>query len=716
MAAWWKKPLRAVTLEFPASDVATIDVASIVDESHWGHANTLCVFATGYYPGGTAFYPSAIAPHYPGLSGRDLLQEAITAARRNGQHVIAYLASIWGDAEMYRRHPDWAQRKANGSVTSWDDAYTSVAMCPNSPYRDYFASLVREISETYPVDGFYFDEPSFQSWCNCSYCQEKFYSETHRPLPTEEKWDDPTFLTFLRWRFQQISSWRDELYRLAKTDERCIFFQGAFPLTRFKRRPYTISGVPELNSYYQQRFGVWWHVPLAHAADLAQPTATGDLIHFELYRSSVSEPLWWYGISLRYGQAIAQSKQILVLSMMAQSPFDLLGLSDAELRLSVAEILANGGAPLFARYYPDQVDQEGWDRAYRAFEEAKALSPYLHKRESIKYAALLFSEHTLHRFDHTGDRPEHLVELKGFAKALLQSQLPFDIVTERDLARLHEYRVLILTNASCLSSEAKAAIRAFAADGGGIVGSYESGMYDEHGRRTPEDDFSKLFGLSYQGPRLPFQTDVYLRLREKHVLPLMLPTGKRVPTGGAQVSIEAEAAEVVADLLGGSTVHYAPLGTDPQQPAILCYSDQSSGRSTFFAPPLGARYLEFGVEDHRSLIAAAVTWAAQADAPVRTRNAPRTLALTAFYQPAFKRTLIHLVNSVRDEVTLPISEVHTHTDITVELEVGEQPANVFSLGDEGAITWSMEGGVVRVQISSLTYHRLIVIEHAEAEA
>ena len=98
---------------------------------------------------------------------------------------------------MFIQHPDWAQRKADGRVTSWDEAYASVAMCPNSPYREYLAQVVEEISANYAVDGFYFDEPSFQSWCSCSYCREKFFAEFHQELPVIEDWGDPVFQKFI---------------------------------------------------------------------------------------------------------------------------------------------------------------------------------------------------------------------------------------------------------------------------------------------------------------------------------------------------------------------------------------------------------------------------------------------------------------------------------------------------------------------------------------
>ena len=633
MTNWWDEPLRAVTLEFPASDVATIDVKGIVDETHRGHVNTLIVFATGYYPGGTTFYQSRIAPHYPGLGQRDLLAEAIAAAHANGQKAVAYLASIWGNRDLYFAHPDWAQRKADGRVTSWDADYNSVAMDPLSPYRDYFASVVREIADNYAVDGFYFDEPSFQSWSASAACQRAFEAEVGVPLPTVENWDDPAFQRFIAWRYDQIADWRRSLYDTAKRDDRCVFFQGAFPLASLSHRANHFSGAPPQRSYYRERFGVSWHVPLAHGDDMARTAETGDVVHMELYRASVGEPLWWYGVALRCVQSIAKGKPILVLSMMAQSPFDLYGLSEAELRLSVAELLANNAAPLFARYYPDQVDQDAWERVYERFAEAQALAPYLRDRQSIPYVALLYSQTTVERFDHVDGKPAQLSELKGFAKALLQEKILFDVITEADLIdSLDRYQVLILPNASCLSAASKAAIRRFVAAGGGLIGSYESGIYDQTGLRTPADDLSETFGVRYLGGTLPFQFDIYMQMTGAGPLSTALPAGKRLPTLGMQVVVETQAAEVTAEVRGASTVHYAPLSEDIGPPTVLTNETSGGGRTVLFTTPVGARYLEFGIRDYRGLIAAAVNWTADTPPPIRVSNAGDALALTAFRQ------------------------------------------------------------------------------------
>lgn len=709
MANWWDEPLRAVTLEFPAADVATIDVKGIVNETQRGHVNTLIVFATGYYPGGTAFYQSKIAPHYPGLGARDLLADAIEAAHANGQKAVAYLASIWGNRDLYFAHPDWAQRKADDSVTSWDAAYNSVAMDPLSPYRDYFASIVREIADNYDVDGFYFDEPSFQSWSASPACCRAFEAEFGLPLPTDENWEDPVFQQFLAWRYEQIAAWRQSLYDVAKRHDRCVFFQGAFPLASLRGEMTQISGAPPIPAYYRERFGVSWHVPLAHADDMARTAATGDIVHMELYRASVGEPLWWYGLALRYVRAIAKGKQILVLSMMAQSPFDLYGLGEAELRLSTAELLANNAALLFARYYPDQVDQPAWERVYARFAEAAALAPYLRDRQRIPYVALLYSQTSVERFDYRDGKPSQLGELKGFAKALLQEKILFDVVTESDLcAGIEGYQALILPNASCLSAECKAAARAFVAAGGGLIASYESGLYDATGLRARDDDLAKVFGLTYSGETLPFELDIYMQMTAAHPLPADIPAGKRLPTMGMQVVVEPDGAQAVAHAQGASEVHYGPLGDEIGPPTVLAKASDEGGRSVLFTTPIGVRYLEYGIPDFRNLIAAAVNWTAATPPPVRVRNASDALALTAYKQG--ERTLVHLVNSIRDETRLPINETIVSRDLVIEVDLQTAARSVIARGDETEMTWRQNAGLLSIQLAAVAYHVLLVIE------
>ncbi|MCY3936389.1 MAG: family 10 glycosylhydrolase [Chloroflexi bacterium] len=719
---WWQRPLRAVTLEFPAANVATIDVRAIIDEAHAGAVNMLVVFSTGYYPGGTAFYRSQIAPHYPGLGERDLLAESIEAARRNGQRVISYVASIWGNRDMFFAHPDWAQRKADGNVTSWDENFNSVAMDPVSPYREYFASVVEEISENYDVDGFYFDEPSFQSWSASKACRRAFYDEFGVELPTVENWADPIFQHFIQWRYRQIRTWRESLYAIVKRPERCIFFQGAFPLASLPS-PRVISGAPPMVSFYERRFATNWQVPLAHGDDIARETEFADLLHFELYRSSlVGEPLWWYGLSLRYGQSISRGKPILVLSMMANSPFDLYGMEETELRLSVHEILANGGAPLFARYYPDRVDQGAWENVYQLMREARDLEEFLVDRESIPYVAMLVSQSTLERHEQDG-RPSHLGEIKGFAKALLQQKVPFDVITEEQLnaETLARYQALILPNTSCLPDAALTAIRTYVAAGGGLLASYESGRFDETGLLRIGDDLGDTLAVEY-GDLRGFQVDAYMQMGELGDFAPDVDARRSIPSLGMQQNVREAGAEALAWAGGESTVHYAPLDDQRGAPTITRFTQPNGGRAVYIAIPIGLRYLEFGVPDFPRLIAGGTRWAAGTEAPIRVRNAPLTLAVTAFRQrvPAARdrkkedRIILHLVDSVREERKQPIIEAPIHHDITLELDVSATVQTVRSVaGVNSELNWSQAAGQLNVRLPEFHCVAILVVECAE---
>ena len=51
-------------------------------------------------------------------------------------------------------------------------------------------------------------------------------------------------------------------------------------------------------------------------------------------------------------------------------------------------------------------------------------------------------------------------------------------------------------------------------------------------------------------------------------------------------------------------------------------------------------------------------WAAKESAPIKLKNAPRTIALTGFMQTDMNRQVIHLVNSMRDEINQPIVELN----------------------------------------------------------
>lgn len=498
-----------------------------------------------------------------------------------------------------------------------------------------------------------------------------------------------------------------------QTNGRCVIFQGAYPLTRLRQMG---SSAPEVSppNLYQQRFGVEWYVPIAHGVSLEDTASIEDLLHLDLQRRTVGETMWWCGVAMRYGQSLARGKPVLASLQPAYIPFDRFNLPETELRLMVGEALANSASPLWVYNLNRRQDRRALDTLLALLKQARAMEAYLDERSSVKYAALLFSRSSVERFDHLGDQPSHLDCFMGFAKALLQEKLLFDVVTEDDLAEhLWRYKVLILPNVSCMSAKAKRAVRLFLSSGGGVVGSFATGQFDESGQRTPGDDFARLFGVRYQTAFPIFHgLDVYMHLQpevNETTLAAPIPAELSLPTGGTQVEVEPDGGKVVARIRGGLGGYYADVQAGAGPPTVIAYEKENGGRSVYFAPPLGSRYLEFGIPEHRSLIAAAVQYAARGWPIIRVYNAPLTLQLTAYWQAGQKRLVIHLINSLWDASAQPLEEVPECRDVDLRLDANRDVEDVEVFGLNTKPVFTLRGKALSVKIPPFRYHAVVAV-------
>ena len=106
----------------------------------------------------------------------------------------------------------------------------------------------------------------------------------------------------------------------------------------------------------------------------------------------------------------------------------------------------------------------------------------------------------------------------------------------------------------------------------------------------------------------------------------------------------------------------------------------------------------------------AVLWVAKEPPSVKVQNTPRTIALTAFKQPNTNRTIIHLVNSVRDEINLPILELNQCSRIKIFVNTVKEPSRVFEVGKSG-LSWSIKGDEVIIDTPKFYDHKIIIVEY-----
>jgi hypothetical protein len=81
-------------------------------------------------------------------------------------------------------------------------------------------------------------------------------------------------------------------------------------------------------------------------------------------------------------------------------------------------------------------------------------------------------------------------------QALIQGKVAFDIIFDDQLRDLSRYRALILADQECLTEAQMALIRQYVEDGGGLLATERTSLYDQWRRRRSNFGLSETFGVN----------------------------------------------------------------------------------------------------------------------------------------------------------------------------------------------------------------------------
>jgi hypothetical protein len=257
-----------------------------------------------------------------------------------------------------------------------------------------------------------------------------------------------------------------------------------------------------------------------------------------------------------------------------------------------------------------------------------------------------------------GALPVYFSHTLGAFRALFEQHWPVRVLTEYDLeaARLQGVRVLVLPNVACLSDRAAEVIRRFVDNGGGLVASFETSLYDEKFQRRQDFALADLFKAHHVASEIVTQrTDnLSLSLAADHPIvndPRIKSRQITAWTGGSGPPAETGSLPLIASA--------AVVRTDPRaevlatfrasrpdaggpHPAIVA-STFGEGRVVYLPASLDKGMFFYPDEYMRRVLAAACLWAASEPPPVEVEG-PLVLATTFRRQPTERRTVVHLLN------------------------------------------------------------------------
>src|SRR5258708_4204758 len=157
-----KIPSRQILLDFHTSEHlvgigSAFDPEEFADTLDRARVNSIICFSRCHH--GWVYFDSKTLPEriHPHLT-RNLLKEQIEACHSRNIRVPIYVTIQW-DQLTSNLHPEWRVVQADGRLlgTPPYEAGFYRTLCLNSPYVDFLKTFVKEIIDTFPIDGFFFD-------------------------------------------------------------------------------------------------------------------------------------------------------------------------------------------------------------------------------------------------------------------------------------------------------------------------------------------------------------------------------------------------------------------------------------------------------------------------------------------------------------------------------------------------------------------------------
>ncbi|HEX6971645.1 MAG TPA: alpha-amylase family protein [Limnochordia bacterium] len=692
---WFDRPMRWAQLTFVENDPATFDRDFWLDYLRRIKADAICLSAGGYI----AYYPTQVPLHYRSawLSEGDLFGEMVEACRRLGMVVLARVDPHAVHRDVYEAHPDWIAADPEGKPRSHWSMPEAWVTCALGPYNfEFMTAVIEEIVSLYGVDGIFANRWAGHGPCYCVHCRRAFEAASGLALPRDEAPADRVWRAYRAWRQERLfalaAHW-DAAIRRINPAARFIPNSGGGALSELDMRRLGQS-VDILFADRQARRGVM--APWANGKHAKELRATlGSKPIGGIFSVGVEEAYRW-----------KDSVQ-----------------SEAEIRIWVAEGVANGLRPWFTKFGATIRDGRWLGVVEDLYRRYHAWEPYLRNRAPLAQVAVVYSQRAAQLWGGQHARREAEEPILGVCQALIEARIPFEMVHDTCLEDgiAERFKTLILPNVASLSVAQCDALRRFVDRGGGLVATFKTSLYDEEGRRRDDFGLADLFGVRCDGEIEGPMKNAYLTLEtdpasgQRHPLLAGFSEADRIIHGTYRVPIRLREETLRPPLT--LVPSYPDLPMEEVYPRLphtetpeVAMRHFGRGRVVFFPWNIDQIFWEILQPDHGRLLANAVRWVTQ-EPPVVVVEGPGLLDVTVWQQAA--SLTVHLVN-LTNPMTMrgPFREIIPVGAqlVRVRLPEGAAARAVRLLAAEQAVPFEQEGAVLTTTVPSVADHEVIAIE------
>jgi hypothetical protein len=441
-------PFRQIHMDFHTHEMignigAAFDPEEFASTLEKAHVNSVTCFARCHH--GWMYYDSKLFPDriHPNLVYRDLLKDQIDACHRHGIRVPVYTTVQW-DYLTASQHPEWRVLEADGRLMGsppYEPGFYR-HLCYNTPYRDFLKAHTRELLETFPLDGMFFDIVRPRD-CSCSACMQGMLSQGMDPTRLQVRMEYAK--TLMKDFIQDLSSFVWQIR-------------------------------PGISIYYNSAVvgpGMRDHL--------------GGFSHleFDVLPSSSPEGYMEFPVMTRFHrntglECVGQTGKF------HRSWGDFHGFKNkAALEYDCFYLLSQGCKVMIGdQLFPSgKIDQDVYELIEPVYRQVEEKEPWCKGARPVVDIAVLSPQ----------EFNQPLSACFGFARLLEESGCQFDVIdSEMDF---NPYRLLILPDTIPGTPELNLKIEAYLAQGGSLLASFESGMNPEKTAFT-----LKALGVENSGP------------------------------------------------------------------------------------------------------------------------------------------------------------------------------------------------------------------------
>jgi len=417
-----------------------------------------------------------------------------------------------------------------------------------------------------------------------------------------------------------------------------------------------------------------------------------------------------------------------------------------EARMWMVEGIAGGIQPWWHYVSASHEDRRIYKTAGPIFQWHKENEEFLINRTPIANVGVVWSQQNMDFYGR--DDAGQMVDLpwRGITQALIRSRIPYMTVHADHIDReAKNLLLLILPDLGVMTDDQVAAVKRFVENGGGLMATGESSLYDEWGDRRPDYALGDLFGahLTDQNRNVSASTHrrrvantlhSYLRLtpelRRNFDGPQTgmepLANGERHPVlkgfdetdiisfGGSLGSVMTDpGAEVIMTYIPPFPI-YPPETAwmrEPKTdiPGLILKNMPGGGRIAYMPADIDRQFGRYNLPDHGNLLENVIRWAAKDNIPLVVECAG-LIDCNLYHQSG--RLIIHLANLTSTGTwRQPVDEFIPIGPVKIRIKLPEDVSGkkMQLLVSDDKISTTVEKGWSHFILNSITDHEVAVI-------